>query len=222
MVLEQKNIKFYCVYKKPVRSYLKGVTDYSIEYVQKLHEGIIKHTPNAYNIEFNCLSDHDNCNTPLKYNWPGWWSKMELFRPDILDDILYMDLDTIIHDDLGVILDICNTNPLPIMLSNLIPRMQSKGGLGSGIMWLPAKYRGIIWNKWIANPYKIMKKYNSSGDQKFISEIYSPIVLQFQKLKPGCIVSYKVDCKGSVPDGAKIICYHGNPRPHKTNWAHHS
>ena len=218
----KKNINFYCVYKKPVLSNVRGVKSYDLKYIQKLHEGIIKHTPNTYNIKFSCLSDQENCTTPLKYNWPGWWSKMELFRPDITEDILYMDLDTVIYDNLVDILDICTTNPFPIMSNNFIKKLQLKGGLQSSVMWLPAKYRGIIWAKWIRNPDKIMEKYNVYGDQKFITDIYSPIVLKFDELKPGCVVSYKKHCKGSVPDGAKIICYHGNPRPHQTNWAYHS
>lgn len=217
-----KIINFYCVYKQPDKQSAHGVKSYSLKYVEKLHEGIINHSINDYRVIFKCLSDHNQSTTPLKYNWPGWWSKMELFRPDIKGDILYMDLDTIIYDNLKPIYDICHSNPFPIMLSNLIPRLASKAGCGSGVMWLPEKYRGIVWNKWIKNPSKIMEKYSLHGDQKFISDTYSPILLEFQKIKPKCIVSYKIDCKGSVPKGASVICYHGNPRPHETNWANHS
>lgn len=37
---------------------------------------------------------------PLHHDWPGWWSKIELFRPDLPFDegerLLYLDLDTLI------------------------------------------------------------------------------------------------------------------------------
>jgi hypothetical protein len=36
---------------------------------------------------------------------------------------------------------------------------------------------------------------------------------------PGMICSYKVDCRKEPPEGARLICYHGNPRPKQTNWA---
>ena len=42
----------------------------------------------------------------LVKNWPGWWSKVELFRPDIpCGRTLYLDLDTYIVGSLKPILD---------------------------------------------------------------------------------------------------------------------
>jgi hypothetical protein len=39
---------------------------------------------------------------PLLYNLPGWWSKLELFRPDlpITGKILYLDLDVFLVDSI--------------------------------------------------------------------------------------------------------------------------
>ncbi len=201
------DINIYCVLKEPSNVY-------NIEYVKKLHTGIQKNTPDNIEVNFVCLSNNQRATTSLKYNWPRWWSKMELFRPDIKEDFLYMDLDTIIHDNLDDIFNICKNSPLPIMLSPFHKE------IGSGVMWLPQKYRTIVWNKWIKNPKYWMRKHK--GDQTFISDIYRPILVEFQKIQTNCIVSYKCHCKGSVPDGAKIICYHGKPRPHQTNWSHHS
>jgi hypothetical protein len=43
---------------------------------------------------------------PLKWNYPGWWSKIELHRPDLpCGRTLYMDLDTTIVGSLQPILD---------------------------------------------------------------------------------------------------------------------
>ncbi len=43
---------------------------------------------------------------PLKNNWPGWWSKVELHRPDLPEGrTLYLDLDTHVVNDLQPILD---------------------------------------------------------------------------------------------------------------------
>tara|TARA_E500000331_G_C17256867_1_gene713456 strand:- start:719 stop:1336 length:618 start_codon:yes stop_codon:yes gene_type:complete len=204
-----KNIIIYFVLKEPSNVY-------NIEYIRRLQAGIQKNTPDNIEVNFVCLSNNQDTTTPLKYNWPGWWSKMELFRPDIKGDILYFDLDTVICNNLQDIYDMCFNNPFPIMIAPFHTQ------IGSGVMWLPENYRGMIWNKWIENPEYWMQKYKGRGDQVFITNIYRPILLEFQKIKPKCIASYKIHCQGSVPDGAKIICYHGKPRPHETNWAHHS
>ena len=41
---------------------------------------------------------------PLRRAWPGWWSKMEAFRPGLADDVTVMcDLDTIITAPVDVL-----------------------------------------------------------------------------------------------------------------------
>jgi hypothetical protein len=203
------DINIYCVLKEPS-------SVYNIDYVKMLEKGVADNTPDNIEVNFVCLSNHPNATTKLKYNWPRWWSKMELFRPDIKGDILYFDLDTVICNNLQDIYDMCFNNPFPIMIAPFHTQ------IGSGVMWLPENYRGMIWNKWVENPEYRMQKYKGRGDQAFITNIYRPILLEFQKIQTNCIVSYKCHCRGSVPDGAKIICYHGKPRPHETNWAHYS
>ena len=40
---------------------------------------------------------------PLKHNWKGWWSKLELFRPGVFEDgdrVFYLDLDSVIVQSL--------------------------------------------------------------------------------------------------------------------------
>ncbi len=51
---------------------------------------------------------------PLINQWQkcrGWWAKIELFRPDITDDLFYLDLDTVIAGDIRPILR-ASTNQL--------------------------------------------------------------------------------------------------------------
>ena len=43
---------------------------------------------------------------PLNHDWPGWWSKMELHRPDLPQGrTLYLDLDSHVVSSLGVLLE---------------------------------------------------------------------------------------------------------------------
>nr|WP_145924153.1 hypothetical protein [Halomonas elongata] len=44
------------------------------------------------------------CHQPLAHGWPGWWSKLELFRPHG-GDLLYLDLDTVVRGDLQPLID---------------------------------------------------------------------------------------------------------------------
>ena len=237
-----KNINIYCV--------LKTSETYNLNYVNKLHECIKKNTPKNISINFVCLTDNpaatdfwpfhheyqSGASRKLKYNWPGWWSKMELFRPDIEGDILFFDLDTIIYNNLQDIYDMCFNNSLPIMIApfqaandynniyddtfyqkyNLYLR-----NIGSGVMWLPKKIRKKVWEKWMQNPHHWMEKCKESGDQHFISYCLSKQgeILFFQKLKKQSVVSFKIDCIGKPPKDAMVICYHGTPRPHETGWA---
>jgi alpha-N-acetylglucosamine transferase len=52
---------------------------------------------------FVCLSNTDvPCERiPLIHDWPGWWSKIELFRPGLFEDwVLYLDLDVLIMQNI--------------------------------------------------------------------------------------------------------------------------
>jgi len=59
-----------------------------------------------------CLTNDMNANVPgekieLLHNWPGWWAKMELFRPDLpCGRIFFTDLDTFIVNSLEPMLRI--------------------------------------------------------------------------------------------------------------------
>lgn len=145
---------------------------------------------------------------PLYHDWPGWWSKMELFRPDLHEDILYLDLDTTIVDDIEPLIAKCRN--LPIALNDFFhpPR------LASGFMYLPANFREEIWKKWIEKPDWYMH-HTRKGDQGFLEQSWGDIAWRWQSLCPGKVVSYKVDVRptGKVPEEAAVVCFHGQPRP---------
>jgi hypothetical protein len=68
----------------------------------------ISHRP----VNFLCLTNDQDAIaefnwTPLKYDLPGWWSKLELFREDLpaMGKILYLDLDVFLVDSINELLD---------------------------------------------------------------------------------------------------------------------
>ena len=73
-----------------------GPSEFQPVHVKALQRQVEKWAPFA---QFTCLSDVPvegvEC-VPLKRNWPGWWSKLELFDPELGGDFLFTDLDTLI------------------------------------------------------------------------------------------------------------------------------
>lgn len=197
---------------------LKSGGDYTIDYVKKLRSMIDRNTSVPH--EFICLTDmdidQDICKSiKLTQNQTGWWSKIELFRPDLIDSkrIVYFDLDTVILKNIDDALLFQHD------FSTLYPwnEKNRKDGLcASGIMaWKNNDSFSFIFDQF--NTDKI-KKY-PRGDQEYISEILKKKRKKpefFQSLFSG-IYSYKRNCKKQLPKDARIVCFHGKPRLHQIN-----
>lgn len=195
---------------------------YDAEYVERLSKGVARHLPGA---RFVCFS---NAPVPcesraLAHGWPGWWSKMEFFRPDAEDlgDLLTLDLDTIVCGPLDAIAAATETTMLSDFLEPARP--------ASGAMFLPRASRAEVWARWTADPEGHMARCGSLGDQKFLEEVWGLGVARWQDRLPGQIVSYKAHVRrsrgrafeegdGTIPEGARLVCFHGRPRPREVNW----
>lgn len=83
--------------------------DYTVNDVLRLRQSVDKHIGVPY--KFYCLTNDLNSEIPairipLEHDWPGWWAKMELHRPDLPKGrTLYLDLDSHVISDLKPILD---------------------------------------------------------------------------------------------------------------------
>lgn len=145
----------------------------------------------------------------LAHDWPGWWAKMELYRPDLGGDFLYLDLDTIVRGDIAHM----ERGELALLRDFYRPL-----GLGSGLMFLPERARADIWAAWIADPARWMAEHRSGGDQAFLERFWLEKARRLQDLYPGEICSYKA----STPEqrsAAKVVCFHGSPKPRDVQWA---
>lgn len=152
---------------------------------------------------------------PMTNRWPGWWSKMEIFDPEIPGDVLYMDLDTTV---VGEIDDLRETGRTTMLADFYYPER-----LASGFMYLTEADRAKVWSQWVESPGRHMARHRQGGDQSFIASVLTD-ALRWQDTHPGRVVSYKVHvCKrgtskraignGAVPAGADVVCFHGLPRP---------
>ena len=194
---------------------LKTGGDFDVDYVGS----IANRVPAEY--EFVCLSDDDRVPgyIPFQYNYPTWWSKMEMFRPDIIDDdIFYVDLDTVVRNDITEELKSIEQLDSLTMLSDFYKPENP----ASGVMFVPNSIRQYIWNQWLTNtPSNIIATMR--GDQDFIGSLFSDVQRFDEVIDKEWICSYKAHIKKSHPKHirpanidykkSKIVCFHGKPRP---------
>lgn len=156
-----------------------------------------------------CLGDVDVPGVPtipLKYNWPGWWAKIELFRPDIAGDWLYFDLDTVITGPIDSLLAVGKTTLLNDFYQPSLP--------GSGVMYIAQGDKEKVWHAWIKSPNQHMQRCVTRqhwGDQGFLRDVL--LAQRWQSVIPDKLISYKVHCRHGLPPAASVVCFHGNPRP---------
>ena len=149
----------------------------------------------------------------FKHDWPKWWGKIELFRPGVFGDeqIFFFDLDTFIVGDLNNILSYDG-------IFCALQDFYQPHHMGSGIMSWHGESVHKIYESFRVHATKYMNN-TPGGDQVFINQ-HVPRIDYFQLRFPREIISYKVHCvKGTghsmVPDDARVICFHGKPRPHE-------
>jgi len=156
---EQVNI--ICLYWK---GEFRG-RDFTHEDVYNLRDQVDANIDRHY--KFYCLTNDMTVKTPkieLINNWPGWWSKMELHRPDLpCGRTLYLDLDTHIVNSLEPILDyegdlVMFRSPYTSYRKTIVRRYQA-----SVMLFTPAMYT------WLYDRFKklqdmCMLKFRSDQD----------------------------------------------------------
>lgn len=176
---------------------LRSGGPYDKEYVERLKQGV---DANLSGHRFLCLSDVNvPCERiPLRHGWPGWWSKIELFR--LPGPVLFFDLDTVINGDLT---EIASYPHRFTMLTDFTRPDRAASGV---MAW------GGDWSH-IYRSFDPDAQYPGHGDGGYIESMVDAD--RFQELFPGQIVSRKVHRNRK---SARVVCYHGTPRPHDTGW----
>lgn len=202
---------------------LRSGGHYTRGYVNALHSGVAQHMPRDYPWTFTCLTDLKiEGAVKLKHKWPGWWSKLELFRPGVFpkdQKVLYFDLDTLI---VGSLLPFTLYGGSFAMLADFYreyrPRGRPRFGESGMMIWTPGANTERIYEAFAADPKLWMGQFR--GDGRMIREHVKHEYLQ--DLYPGLICSYKIHARHGPPKGARVVCGHGVPHFNepKTGWAH--
>jgi hypothetical protein len=141
--------------------------------------------------------------------WPGWWAKMEIFSPclfpKLFEQVVYMDLDTVItgpiNDIFQIETDFMALEERPINSSIMIFKPEKVSFLYEDML----RYWGNKRNK------------RFRGDQDLIGDSLKKRRFPFELLHVPGIVSYKNSVRGNVfdPEKHRIILFHGVPKPHE-------
>lgn len=181
---------------------LKSGGEYNVSHVETL-QAMVPSRP------FVCLSDNPAVPgyVPLEHGWPGWWSKLELFK--LPGPVLFFDLDTVVTGDIDeLILTIPKHDFL--ILRDVYRGKIRQSAMQSSIMG----WRGdmsYVYDAFVKNADYWMKSLRS--DQDFFETAIGDATY-WQDVLPGALVSFKVDVQGrGVPKDAKVIFFHGQPRP---------
>jgi hypothetical protein len=204
---------------------LRSGGDYDWSYVEKLRKGLDTHLTIPHN--FICYTDMlpwDGFNQEfarddvffyirkLQKSFTGSWAKLETLGST--GETLYIDLDTIILKNIdGIIAFNRNWIGSDNQSFSMLSAFKEGEMWASGIMY---------WNgdfNWVQEQatVEVIKQYGK-WDQRYIKQTLLHNDITIRNIWGNEIKSYKWDCMDDgIPDDAKIICFHGKPRPKDTN-----
>lgn len=184
---------------------------YSAEWVAKLQRGVERHLSLPH--RFLCLSDVNvPCERiPLETDWPGWWSKLEMFRPGLLTGpTLYFDLDSVIVGSLDAIaahphdFTMCHEFFQPHLLCSTAMAWTGDHSHIWHTMHLMSDERRSRYDKW---------EGQRIGDQAMIEDC---MIAKGQKVDTfrdlfgeRSIASWKVHCRDGLNGDEAAVAFHG-------------
>lgn len=147
---------------------------------------------------------------PLVHDWPGWWAKMELFRPGIFagGKVLYFDLDTFINKPIDRLLDVPGNF---VMLRDFMFQNVPASGV---MMWHGDHHE--LYRDFRDNADYYMANHRSCGsigDQAVIGKhIKAPSFWQ-DHTPSGFFQSFKLSGRRENLADVPVVCFHGKPKP---------
>ena len=192
---------------------------YSDYYAQRLQREVRKYLTLEH--RFICITDRNikgvYCQRPV-VDWPGWWGKIQLFKPGFCGDgiNLWLDLDVVITGNLdSMVLQYGDSH----MACAANWAQSGHGGCQSSVMlwkggkgcqaewiyryfdpadahWPPINQPGVLW-----------------GDQEHLTRLRDEGRISVTHFDPALVQSYKYHCRDGLPDGTKIVVFHGDPKP---------
>lgn len=207
---------------------LRSGGDYDGDYVLNLYH-MVSSNMGLIQFRFVCYTDFADRDLymlrdlpiilePLKKNYPGWWSKVEVFR-SVSEPCLFFDLDTAIIKNLMPVVEcvykLRKNEFVGIRAFNPMRNKKPETEFNSGMM---------AWNgcfRYIYEDFSYIRDSRNPafcGDQDYISmklREHKTKIYFWQDVIDG-IYSYKIHIKPQgkdLPNDTRIVCFHGKPRP---------
>lgn len=169
---------------------------------------------NGFNSRYvKLMEDFVSANTTIPFSFRvfdegrfvGWWNKIEVFK--MTGPCVYIDLDTVILGNIDSLLSLAINTDKFHMLRPFNPVFKY-GRWASGLMVWNGEYKSVL-KDFDANIHT--KKHR--GDQTYISSVIGNDNISAIQDSVTGIYSYKKHCTEELPADARIVCFHGNPRP---------
>ena len=190
------------------------------EYVEKLARGVARNLSLPYN--FICFTDREGLQVDgiefRKLESPSWMGKLPkitAFNPEhgFEGRVLVLDLDTAVT---GSISDIASySGDFAVRAVYKKPKIADGDTIGFRVGF------GVdeIWRPFECKPKQVEQATGGRERwwyRKVVREQKLPLDL-WQTLYPGQLFSYKNHCRQGLPEGARLVSFHGVPRPHELN-----
>lgn len=208
---------------------LKGGGPYAVEHLRILCDGLMKcgGVPQVVVLTDQIEAVLEGCPDvvplALQTEAPGWWAKVDLLQYN--GPLVYLDLDTVVVGDLGPLMDyVQEMDPgTLLMLRDFYRAAKCNSGL-------------LAWNGSLERLYRVAQKETGragfrklrngwgariggrwhTGDGPYLEHLarrHGVSIVAAQDVVDG-VLSYKVHVKDhGLPTGARLVCFHGNPRP---------
>jgi hypothetical protein len=186
---------------------------YGVEHVVKLRNGVKSNLGQTH--RFVCLTDMvaeveaagiEAIRLPT--DWHGWWSKINLFTPNLLTgSVLYLDLDSLVTGPLDPL--VRDSEGITMVSDFTRPEMMNS----SAMAWI-GDY-SAIWHTFAQNFDAISRQYDRIagpriGDQGFIHDTLRNS--KIDTFHPEHVVSFKRSARSGPPADARVISFHGTPK----------
>lgn len=187
---------------------------FSVDYVREFSNVL-----HAYHPEYDqvCLTDYERNDLPKRMeripfsrdfvDHGEWFGKLELFRPDVREDLFYSDLDNVITSPLSNFFEYHLANPqVPFMIDDVDPNVKR---LQSAVMYVPHGQKDHVWRR-LRDHGRLISEAGAFGDAKVIRESpgWTPRTYQ-GTFHRNCVVSYRHGWLKSVREGVQVVCQHG-------------
>jgi hypothetical protein len=222
--LVRSELTVACVYRS-------GSTLYSPRYIEVLWDMVARHVTVPY--RFVCLSDVAvPCDRiPLITDWPGFYSKIELFRPGLFEGpVLYFDLDTVIHGNCDELAKLaselefgCVSDPLGGHMNSsvmtftadcsfIFERFGAVGRLERASrkhLWLALRHVGL------ARPVSWGSSYGDQGFSEMCLRDAGIPIAHLDRLLPGHFSTFRFTANAKSEPASRVCLMMDRPKPHE-------